>query len=494
MYNATVGDAARLNLIAGQGARLNVVSSEGLSALMYASNGGHLECVRSLCDRGAAVNATMGSLSPLVCAAVGGHAAVLQLLLERGASVDHEVSVSALGHLSGMIPFPLFFGQGVMVQEEKGEDRMTALALACAHGHDGVVALLLAHGANIHHGDRTALMLASEEGRVEVVRRLLGHDASCVNATMAGEGGHSALTFAVRRSHLAVVKVLCAAGADMYHEVAVADSSAILHEEARFYDRMTVLMMACADWNLPMVEFFCDRGMNINAQVEGGASALMVAAVKGAVKVVEFLCDRGVDLNLSLADTRGTALSLAAYSNRVHTARVLCERGAALEVGDGDHTPFYRACIDGYYEMAGLLFDAGSNIDHKNASGRTALMHASAEGEIEMVQFLLERNASVTAVDIHQETALHLAAGGDCVEIVKLLCSKGSSVNAIQENGRTPLHLAAIGNFLSVAEYLVLQGADTRLKTTNGNTAYDIARKACGNTSPIVLFLESLPH
>ena len=94
MYAAKVGNLQRLDFIAGLGARVNMTATgeEGWSkctALHFASYHGRTECVRSLCDRGAMMDAQDEYGCPaLHYACCYGHLDVARLLCERGAQID----------------------------------------------------------------------------------------------------------------------------------------------------------------------------------------------------------------------------------------------------------------------------------------------------------------------------------------------------------------------------------------------------------------------
>lgn len=137
-----------LSLLDG-GADINTASASGLSLLMLAAKKGHLEIVRVLLDRGAAVNwlATYYGWTALTYAANAGHAEIVCLLLEHGA----DPAVKAV----------------------RGK---TALVVAADRGHTAVVAALLEAGTDAsappdHHG-WTALGRAIRNGHSETAQLL----------------------------------------------------------------------------------------------------------------------------------------------------------------------------------------------------------------------------------------------------------------------------------------------------------------------------------
>lgn len=90
----------------------------------------------------------------------------------------------------------------------------TALDLAAAHGHDGIVRTILAAGYNgdgEQPGARTALHVAAEHGQEAIARLLLESGANPDALTIEGE---SPLMHAASGGHAAVIRTLLDAGAD----------------------------------------------------------------------------------------------------------------------------------------------------------------------------------------------------------------------------------------------------------------------------------------
>ena len=152
MYAAMVGNLQRLNFIAGLGARVNMTGrSEGSkewTALHFASYRGHIECVRSLCDRGAMIDALAESgRTAFHLACLGGHLDIVRLLCERGAQIDLQTihGWTALFYASNYNKVDI-----ARYLCEKGANTllksysMTAYAWACHwQGADSPIALLL---------------------------------------------------------------------------------------------------------------------------------------------------------------------------------------------------------------------------------------------------------------------------------------------------------------------------------------------------------------
>jgi ankyrin repeat protein len=91
----------------------------------------------------------------------------------------------------------------------------TALISAAANGHEEVVALLLAHGADPHKEDTaevSAIEWAAHEGHLAVVGKLLAHTPDRLHHPVTGEC--PALLAAAHGGQAHVVRELLARGAD----------------------------------------------------------------------------------------------------------------------------------------------------------------------------------------------------------------------------------------------------------------------------------------
>lgn len=122
--------------------------------------------------------------TPLHVAARDGDDAAVQQLLDRGAAID---AVDARGY--------------------------TALTLAVAGHHAGVVRALLARGASASPAQESPLIAAARAGDVDVVELLLDHGAPIEPRDHLGRGP---LYWAAYLGHRAVVELLLDRGADVH--------------------------------------------------------------------------------------------------------------------------------------------------------------------------------------------------------------------------------------------------------------------------------------
>jgi ankyrin repeat protein len=216
---------------------INVQGHEGKTALMLASGKGQSDVVQSLIDAGADLNTKdIYSYTALMIAAENGKYDVVTVLLkEDGARTSADLNAqSQAGNTALMLAVQ--GGHTKIVQDlinanaartvtdssaylnTQNKVGITALMLAVQGGHTAIVADLIAAGADFNTTDiyrYTALMIAAENGKYDVVKVLLKDGASTSAYLDAqSQAGNTALMLAVQGDHTAIVADLIAAGAD----------------------------------------------------------------------------------------------------------------------------------------------------------------------------------------------------------------------------------------------------------------------------------------
>eukprot|EP00042_Codosiga_hollandica_P026955 m.130385 g.130385 ORF g.130385 m.130385 type:complete len:344 (+) comp52345_c0_seq10:26-1057(+) len=257
----------------------------------------------------------------------------------------------------------------------------TALHLACTRSSVEVVRMLVAAGADIHLRNKdgwTCFHVACKTGDAETIKYLLSLDpkfwsteaknkrtplmTACLYGhqeavelilSLGGEAalnlrdstGCTALHSAVTAGHASIVRVLVAAGADIWAKDSI--GRCILHAAAQAGD----------------------GGVFFTTSSEQAEETLL--------HLIELMGLAGVNAE---DNARSTPLHLAASENHPGSVRLLLKHGAIVDaVNTHGRTPLILAATFSRAQAVALLLDAGANPLISDAQGHTALHLARRE-------------------------------------------------------------------------------------------------------------------
>jgi ankyrin repeat protein len=338
-----------------------------------------------------------------------------------------------------------------LVQAVKTGDRATALALAREAAE---VAATEADGT-------TALHWAVRQNDLELVDRLLRTGAE---PTAANRYGVTPLKLGAINGDPKLLGRLLDAGGD---------ANAVAR------DGETLLMTAARGGHAAAVKLLLERGAAVDARESWhGQTALMWAAAQGHPDVLRELLAHGADVNARsnqeewerqvTSEPRDkwlppgglTPLLFAARENCLDCLPVLIEAGADVNATTPDGiSAVVIALINGHYDVAGALVEAGTDPKLADYTGRTALYAA--------IDFntMVKSNRPAPKVLENKLTGL---------DVARLLLEHGADVNATLK--RLPPYRAKLD-----------RGNDTMLG--GGTTAFLRAAKA-GDVPAMKLLLE----
>ena len=218
----------------------------------------------------------------------------------------------------------------------------------------------------------TALMVATVEHHVEVVKLLL--DAGCDTEAQT-TSGDTALHLASGYGHADIVKLLLAAGCNKdAHNKNFGFTPLIMSILKKKQNVMKVLLLS---------------GCDVEAVANDGASPIIFAAMVGNKEAVSMLLNHGCYKEAQSLDSGGTALIEAATAGHGEVVRVLLCAGCNIEATtDNGITPLIAAASGGHVEVVQKLLNAGCNKEARAANGVTALIEAITEGHDEVVHIL----------------------------------------------------------------------------------------------------------
>jgi len=201
----------------------------------------------------------------------------------------------------------------------------------------------------------TALMSAAKDGNILAVTYLLENGALIA---MYDFFDKSALLLASEEGHKEVIKILLAAGADV---------NTIQNNELG----ATALIMASNRGHAEIVKILLDGGADVNAQSESEGvygPALIEASGNGHIDVAKILVDAGADVNAIHNNALGdTALMRASREGKIELVKYLIENGAHLETKDSQgYTAWIHATLNGHTEVVEYLVEQGADLTIEN--------------------------------------------------------------------------------------------------------------------------------
>uniref|UniRef100_A0A4W6FY12 Kinase D-interacting substrate 220b n=1 Tax=Lates calcarifer TaxID=8187 RepID=A0A4W6FY12_LATCA len=358
----------------------------------------------------------------------------------------------------------------------RSDNGQTPLMLAAEQGSLEIVQELIRRGANVNLddvvtlllGDRvlsglrlwslsqggwTALMWAAYKGRVEVTTLLLEHGAN--PNTTGQQYSVYPIIWAAGRGHADIVKLLLQNGA----KVNCSDKYGT-----------TPLIWASRKGHFDCVMHLLENGADVDQEGANSMTALIVAVKGGYTDVVKELLKRNPNVNMTDKDGN-TALMIAAKEGYTEIVQDLLDAGTYVNIpdrvsGEGGHVEIVRALLHKY-----------ADIDIRGQENKTALYWAVEKGNATMVRDILQCNPDTETCTKDGETPLIKATKMRNIEIVELLLDKGAKVSAVDKKGDTPLHIAIRGRSRRLAELLLRNPKDGRLlyrPNKAGETPYNI--------------------
>jgi len=144
--------------------------------------------------------------------------------------------------------------------------------------------------------------------------------------------------------------------------------------DAQGKDGVTALMLAANSNQLDIVKLLLEKNADPNLEDQSGWTALMKAVYQGNTNCVEVLATRS-------REEVNRGLLVAALMGHKDTAKVLLDHGAEVDSrADDGRTPLMLAANKGDQEIVSLLLQAGADPTLTDKAGATAGSLATAKG------------------------------------------------------------------------------------------------------------------
>jgi ankyrin repeat protein len=323
------------------------------------------------------------------------------------------------------------------------KSQCTSVEIAAEAGHGAIVGLLLNAGADIKTAGSAALQRAAVTGHIEVVKTLLGNDATF---DLRQDTCLITLKDVATNGYIKIVKLLVKEGQKNGSYRKALRNAGSKGDEVL----VNLLLQTKPD------EY--NRGPTAPYSATGSQDQ-------------DEAIQRLIDHDTTSVGLTPTALQSAAGAGHELIVRLLLEKNAIVNTDSSQESPLQQASRNGHNGIVNLLLDKNAFIDALGPAG-TALQLAAENGHEKTVALLLEKKVSVDASN-DRGTPLQLAAAAGHEPIVFLLLENGANINASVGEG-TALQRATLAKHEGIVELLIARGANVNT-SGSGNPALQTA-------------------
>lgn len=202
-----------------------------------------------------------------------------------------------------------------------------------------------------------------------------------------------------------------------------------------------------------IIQYFLEKGVDINAVDQNGTSAFMVAASTKNLDLVKSLVSNVKDLNQTNKNGE-TALFYAVQSGSPEMVQFLLDKGAKTN----------------------LVAKEGNLAAYLVQSYKTPRPNENNNEFLQKLDILKNNGVDFKSSQKNGASLLHLAIAKNDVNLFKALENLGIDINAQDEDGMTVLHRAAMmAKDDAILNYLIGLGADKTILTEFDELAHDLA-------------------
>lgn len=246
--------------------------------------------------------------------------------------------------------------------------------------------------------------------------------------------------------------------------------------EYHFLNEMT------KEGNLEAIKLLVAYGADLENPSFLGDIPIFIAAKKYRLDIVDYFIDKGVDINIK-SPIHGSLLHVFSMAGEAHGVTYLLNKGVDISVNvnalDKDGlTPLFWASNKNHHDVIKLLLDHGADIDY---SLDMALARKNKTTAYTLIKYADENNLTFKNHESVYSRLLLIEASHGKLAAIENLIAKMADIETQDEHGRTPFLIAIQQNHIPLLDLMIEAGADINHEDNNGNNAlyYALKSKNC---------------
>jgi ankyrin repeat protein len=475
--------------------------SHGRTALIYSAMHGFYDVVEHLVEVGAFLDQQDGDFKTAL------HYAVLNSRVD----IVQYICKCLLRRQSLLAPHAQSPAWYINVRDRQG---MTPLHYACIRGNREVIQTLIDSGADIYGRNNlqlTSLHLACRHGLDHVVTLLLETEQKqMLTEQIAPE----------------LVPKMVEELEDFFKKrYKVEENNHIMDKKDKNYfkntrtnqkyselvnfvdrDRRSCLHYCAFGAKENIIELLLQYGADVNVKDRYGMSALHYASFFANKKLVKVLLQQGAKNNEFSIDMLGISpLHCACFFGDPNTVEALANENNIDMQDDEGNSPLHIAAMHGHQKVALVLLQKRADPFRLDKKGFNCLHHAAMSGHTAVTEILLQDVKFMSkrviqhynplelleSRDPNGMTALHWAVYQGHIQTVQSLLAKYPQLAHSEDlNGNTPFHCACERGNERIAIMLAESGAELFQRTNDGTTPLHYAAMS-GNVNIVKFLVES---
>ncbi|XP_061186224.1 ankyrin-2-like [Saccostrea echinata] len=384
-----------------------------------------------------------------LCAAQGGSVEILELLAEKGVDLTNKNNIGSnilqIACMNSKLEMCKHIIQHYphMLKQVNNEGSNSAI-YAAQGGNVEILELLAEKGVDLTNKNKIGsniLHIACVSSKLEMCQHIIQHYPHMLKQ-VNNEGSNAAL-YAVKGGNVEILELLAEKGVDLTNKNKI--GSNILH-------------IACVSSKLEMCQHIIYHYPHMLKQVNNiGWNAALYAAQGGSVEIFELLAEKGVDLT-NKNKKCSNILHIACVSSKLEMCKHIIQHYPHMlkqANSDGSNAALCAA-QGGNVEILELLAEKGVDMTNKNKIGSNILQIACMNSKLEMCKHIIKHYPDML-IQVNNEgsnAALYVAKGGN-VEILELLAEKDVEITNKNKNGSNILHIACLNSKLEMCQHII---------------------------------------